>query len=183
MFLQQSLITVSRDLSQLQIGLRRGQRAARLRQLLINLRSLNGRQQLAGFHVRPDVEIPLLQVAIGAGVNRRGDERLYVSGQDNFLSWRGLVLAAPQKRRAPPVAPSPRAKLRFGLDPRANSDNQNRSELRHAITQDQPASKPAFALLRFVGSRPRGAPDLVDHLCFRHCSLLTLVSRPMLFRR
>src|SRR5580704_4140424 len=38
-----------------------------------------------------DVEIPLLQISVYAGINGRRDEWLYISGQDNLLSWgRGL---------------------------------------------------------------------------------------------
>ena len=51
MFFQQRLITISRNLSQLQVSLRRGKRAARLCQLLVNLRSLDDREQVTGFHV------------------------------------------------------------------------------------------------------------------------------------
>src|SRR5580692_2649653 len=41
--------------------------------------------------MRSDVEIPLLQISVYAGINGRRDEWLYISGQDNLLSWgRGL---------------------------------------------------------------------------------------------
>ena len=68
-----------RDLGELQIGFRSGQSAAGLRQLLVDLRRLNHGQQLPGFYVRTDVEIPLLQITVGARVNRRRDERLHIS--------------------------------------------------------------------------------------------------------
>ena len=47
--------------------------------------------KFAGFHVGSDVEVPLLQIAVGASVNRRRNERLYVAGQDDLLGRRGLL--------------------------------------------------------------------------------------------
>jgi len=62
----------------------------RLRQLLINFRRLNDGKQVAGFYVRPNIEIPFLQITIRTGVNWRGNKWLYVSWQNDFLSRRGF---------------------------------------------------------------------------------------------
>src|SRR3546814_3645523 len=53
------------------IGLGLGQIGARLCELLVDVRRLDFREQLAGFHVRADVDFPVFQIAAGARVDRR----------------------------------------------------------------------------------------------------------------
>ena len=56
--------------SELKICLRGEQVAPSLLKLLVNFRSLDKSEQLAFFDVRPNIEIPFPQVAIGTSVNR-----------------------------------------------------------------------------------------------------------------
>ena len=86
MFFQQAFVAVFGDLSKLQVGLRRGERRSRVGQLLVNLGSLDDRQQLAGFDVCADVKIPFPQIAIGSCVYRRRNKWLYIPRQNDLLS-------------------------------------------------------------------------------------------------
>ncbi len=87
---QQSLVTARVDFCQARIGFRRGQVRACLKQLLVHFRSADDRQQLPLADVRADVEVPLAQIAVGAGIERRIAVGIDVAGQNDFLP--GLAL-------------------------------------------------------------------------------------------
>ncbi len=67
-------------LLQRRLGLR--QRGARLEELLVNFRRGDDRQHLARFYFRTDVDVSPLDVAFGAGIDRRTVQRLDVAGQE-----------------------------------------------------------------------------------------------------
>ena len=89
--LQERFVTISGDLGQFQIGLCDGQCASRLCQLLVDLRRLDDSQQIACFYIRTNIEVPLLEVAVGSRVDRRRDIRLDVAGQHDFLGRCSLL--------------------------------------------------------------------------------------------
>ncbi len=82
---QQSLVTARVDFCQARIGFRGGQVGACLKQLLIHFRCADDRQQLPLADVRADVEVPLAEIAIGAGIERRIAVGIDVPGQNDFL--------------------------------------------------------------------------------------------------
>jgi hypothetical protein len=65
---------------QREIGLGIREIGARGAQLIVHFRCIDFREQLAVFHVRADIGVPLLQIAVGARVNRRIEKRLHVAG-------------------------------------------------------------------------------------------------------
>ena len=74
------------------IGLRRREIGARLRELFIHFRRVDVRQQIAFLNPAADIVIPLLEIAVGARVNRGLDERFHRSRQHQvflarFGSW------------------------------------------------------------------------------------------------
>ena len=74
--LDQFLVARRRNLRQILIRQRRAQIRSRLRKLLIHFRRIDVRQQFALLHPRPDVVIPLLQIAGRPRINRRFHIRL-----------------------------------------------------------------------------------------------------------
>ena len=70
------------------VGLGGLQIGPRLLQLLIDLGRVDLRQQFALSHTRADIEIPVLQIAVGTGIDRRIDEGLGVAGQHDLLRRR-----------------------------------------------------------------------------------------------
>src|SRR6266853_6348088 len=87
---QKSLISGFGDRSELEIGLCGEQIAASLLELLVDFRSLDNGKQLALLDASSNVDVPLFQIPVGAGVNRRGDEWLNISGKDDLLGGRSL---------------------------------------------------------------------------------------------
>ena len=87
--LEQRLVAFGGSLRQAIVGLRGRQIGARLVQLAVDLRGFDLGQQIAGFDVRPDIEIPLLQIAAGARKDGRGDEGLHAAGKHHFFRRRG----------------------------------------------------------------------------------------------
>src|SRR5260370_39609216 len=59
---------------------------------MVELRSLYKGKQLALLDVSSNVDVPLPQISVRAGVNRRGDEWLNISGKDDLLGGRRLFL-------------------------------------------------------------------------------------------
>jgi hypothetical protein len=69
-------------------------RGFRLAQLLIEFGRLNLRKQLSAFHAPPDVDIPVFDVSVGAGIDGRFGVRLNVRGKAYFeLRSTGLRMA------------------------------------------------------------------------------------------
>ena len=83
--LQQLLPARGGDLGELVVGLGRGAVGARLLELVVDLRRLDLREQLTGFHARADIGVPALEIAVGPRVDRRVHERLHVAGQHELL--------------------------------------------------------------------------------------------------
>ena len=73
------------DLRELFIGLRRLEIGSRLAQLLIDLRRLDQGEELTLLHAGTDIEIPLLQVTAGAGIDWRIGEGHGLTGQNQNL--------------------------------------------------------------------------------------------------
>ena len=82
---EQSLVAAGVDLGQAGIGLRRGQISARLKQLLVHLRSADHCQQLAPPDMCPDIEIPFAQVTVGTCVKQRVGIGVDIARQYDFL--------------------------------------------------------------------------------------------------
>ena len=87
-FFNRLRMRVGGDLREIEIGLGGFQIGLRLLQLMIGFGRFDFGEELAGLHVRADVDIPFLQIAGGARVDGRIGERLRVAGQDDFLVWR-----------------------------------------------------------------------------------------------
>ena len=75
----------------MQIGLGGGQIGQSLPQLLIDFRSLNFGQELPGLDVGANIRIPVLEIAVGARVDRRIDVCLDICRQHDFLRRRGVL--------------------------------------------------------------------------------------------
>ena len=71
--------------AKLGVGLDALELGARLVKLLVDLRRFDLGEELALYYVGADVEVPLLQVAVGAGVDGRVGEGLHVAGKDDVL--------------------------------------------------------------------------------------------------
>src|SRR6202035_5101923 len=67
------------------IGLSGYEVGTSLQQLLVDFRSFDFGEELAFFDARADVEVPALQVAVGARVNWSVNEGYGVAGQRDFL--------------------------------------------------------------------------------------------------
>ena len=171
-FVQQRLVTIPRDLSQFEIGLRCIQGAARLRQLLIDLRRLNDGEQLSGLHMCADIEVPLLQIAIGAGVNRRRYERLHVAGQDD-LRGRGSLLGRHDRNRRHShlIRHSPKRGLSLHSRPDSKNQNQHRSQRLRAQVS---------ASVEAICSRIRSSESVPQHLDLFMNFALRHIDSPML---
>jgi len=88
----QSLIPGISLSRQTEICLRGQQVAAGLLELLVDFRSFDNGKQLALLDVSSNVDVPLPQISVRAGVNRRGDEWLNISGK--MISSAGAVCLA-----------------------------------------------------------------------------------------
>ena len=84
--LEQSLPALVGDDGYREVRLCRRQIRARLRQLLVDLRGLDFRQEIALVDPGADVGAPALEVAAGSRVDRRFDVGLHDAGQDQFVS-------------------------------------------------------------------------------------------------
>jgi hypothetical protein len=87
---QQRLPAVAGHAGKVRIGLHALQLGTRLVQLLVDLGRFDLGQKVALVHVRADVEVPLLQVAVGARVDGRIGKRLYVAGKREIVGLRSL---------------------------------------------------------------------------------------------
>ena len=67
------------------VGLGGGEVGLGLGELLVDFRGFDVGQQLAFADMGADIEIPLLQIAIGAGIDGRIGEGLKIAGQDDLL--------------------------------------------------------------------------------------------------
>ena len=74
------------------VGFGCGEVGLGLRELLVDFGRFNVGQQLALADVRANIEIPLLQIAVGAGIDGRIGVCLKVAGQDRPPA--GLAKAA-----------------------------------------------------------------------------------------
>src|SRR4029077_7670229 len=87
---QESLIAGLSDRSELEVCLRGEQVAAGLLELLVDFRSFDNGKQLALLDASSNVDIPLPQIPVGTGINRRRDEWLYISRKDDLFGGRAL---------------------------------------------------------------------------------------------
>ena len=76
-------------LREVQIGLRGLEVGLRLLQLMIHFGRFDLGEEVARLHARADIGIPLLQIAVGARIDRRIDQRLRIPGQHQFLGRAG----------------------------------------------------------------------------------------------
>src|SRR6266849_979116 len=88
---QKSLRSGLGDRSELEICLCGEQVAASLLELLIDFRSFDNSQELTLLDASSNVDVPLFQISVGAGINGRGDEWLYIPRKDDLLSRRSLL--------------------------------------------------------------------------------------------
>ena len=87
---QQRLPPVAGHAGKVRIGLHALQFGARLVQLLVDFGRLDLGQEIAFAHVRANVEVPLLQVAVGARVDGRIGKCLYIAGKREIVGLRSL---------------------------------------------------------------------------------------------
>ncbi len=102
--LEQVLPASRGDLCQLLVRLRILQVCASLIQLLINFRGFDLRQQLTLLDVGADVYIPMLEIAIGTGIDGRVVECLRVARQHDLLGLARLTLAGRHSLSGPLLA-------------------------------------------------------------------------------
>jgi hypothetical protein len=121
--LHQPLVAVLGDLSKRQIRFRCVEVAERLLQLLIDFRGFDYSQQFPLLHVGANIHIPLFQVPVGAGINRRGDKGLHVAGKNKFLCGR-CTLGRHHRNRKNSHLSGLRLQLCARPDPRPDSRNQ-----------------------------------------------------------
>ena len=89
--LKQILVAILGDLRQSEIGLCRGEVAARLLELLVDFRRVDLGEKLALFHAGSNVYVPLVYVAAGARVNRSRHVGFHVARQHKLVRRRGTL--------------------------------------------------------------------------------------------
>src|SRR5712691_939982 len=87
---QKSQISGFCDRSEFEICLRGCQVAAGLLELLVDFRSFDDGKQLALLDTRSNIDVPLFQIPVSAGINGRCGEWLYISRKDDLLGGRSL---------------------------------------------------------------------------------------------
>ena len=99
----QTFIPIVRDLRKAQVRLGSVQVGASLLQLLVDFRRVNYGEQLTFAHAGADVEIPGLEIAVGASINRSVYKGLNIARENNLLLGRAAFGMNHVGRREPPV--------------------------------------------------------------------------------
>ena len=125
---------------QLLVGARGGEVRLDLQQLLIELGRLDLCEQLAGVHGRADVDVPALEIAVDARVDRRVDVRPHRAGQHQLTRRRALAHGHERHGRNRLLARPARYVHSFvDAQPDAGDRRHERDDERHEASDAQPA--------------------------------------------